>query len=207
MVGEAKEEAWEGRVQSESAERRGERLGGWEATMEANKEQATKCLNIARRSLREGDAAKARRFAEKAGRLGGAAVGDQVAALLREIETGGGSSANGAAARGSSGASKGTEELRRRRNERASSSAQREEEDKVRKLKGLAPNSIDNRARRLTHRLFVFCSSVLFARRGRRSRGPSSSASTGSRTTTTFSASATSSAARTPSSGATRSSR
>lgn len=98
--------------------------------MEANKEQATKCLNIARRSLREGDAAKARRFAEKAGRLGGAAVGDQVAALLREIETGGGPSSNGAAARGSSGASKGTEELRRRRNERASSSAQREEEDK-----------------------------------------------------------------------------
>lgn len=54
--------------------------------MEANKAEAAKCLNIARKSLREENYDKAKRFADKAKRLGGEAMEDQVAQLLREIQ-------------------------------------------------------------------------------------------------------------------------
>jgi len=97
--------------------------------MEANKAEAAKCLNIARKSLREENIDKATRFADKAKRLGGEAVEDQVAQLVREIQAakqGGSKRSNASNGSGSkpSGASAGT---RSRTSGRASSS--REEVD------------------------------------------------------------------------------
>ena len=79
--------------------------------MQANRDEAVKCLNIARRALRDGDKGKAKRFAEKAGRLGGAAVADQVASVLGEIESA--PKENGASSSRQNGTSE-RENLRRR---------------------------------------------------------------------------------------------
>jgi len=95
--------------------------------MQANRDEAVKCLNIARRALRDGDKGKAKRFAEKAGRLGGAAVADQVASVLGEIESA--PKENGASSSRQNGTSE-RENLRRRESARASPApSSREAED------------------------------------------------------------------------------
>ena len=84
--------------------------------MQANKDEAVKCLNIARRALREGNADKARRFCDKAKRLGGDTLAEQVSLVINDIEAtssaknGGG----GPTTSGTSSAKGNADDLRRR---------------------------------------------------------------------------------------------
>ena len=107
---------------------------------EANKDEAVKCLNIARKALYDlesipggvnsaagkGCLSKARRFTEKANRLGGDSVKDQVNQVLAEIEQrrSGGASGSGRGRRGDSPSTstQSQQDLRRRTGKRASAS-------------------------------------------------------------------------------------
>jgi len=93
--------------------------------MQANKDEAVKCLNIARRALREGNADKARRFCDKAKRLGGDTLADQVALVIREIEAASKASkgGDGATTSGTSSAKGAADDLRRRSKRSAGSSS------------------------------------------------------------------------------------
>ena len=54
--------------------------------MEANKEEGQKCIDVAKSALTKGDVEKAKRFAQKAKRLGGTTLDAQVESLWKQID-------------------------------------------------------------------------------------------------------------------------